>query len=258
VDAVFKGNVTSGQGSSTQPSEFAFVVSNQSTTAAVVTISRYYGSTLQNLPTVNVPASTDPTTHGLATIRVPWQSIGTTSDNNTVSGKARYGYRLQSTRPLTVYQFNPIGASVVDPASSCSFDFDCQTLTNPGGTCTSNGKCNIFAYSNDASLLLPAHILGTSYVAMSADHIVDRSSSPSSAAAPTPFANAVITIVATQDNTMVTVRPAARTVPSRAATSPARLSDQTSRSRCSAAARARSLALATRRATTSRSRCSHS
>ena len=51
-----------------------------------------------------VPGSGDPSTHGVAVIRAPWQSISPASNQVGLSnsGKARYGYRLQSTKPLTV------------------------------------------------------------------------------------------------------------------------------------------------------------
>src|SRR5581483_2451433 len=92
---------------------------------------------------------------------------------------------------------------------SCTIDQECAS--DGSQTCRA-GRCNTYAFSNDASLLLPAHILGTSYVAMASDHIVDRSAGPTSAAQATPFTNASITIVGTQDNTMVTVKSTAKTL----------------------------------------------
>ncbi|MBK7865172.1 MAG: IgGFc-binding protein [Archangiaceae bacterium] len=210
VDKVFKGGVTTGQGALNAPSEFAFVVANRSVNVANVTVSRYFGGALQNLPVVAVPGRNDPATKGVAIIRVPWQSIAKNADTNSMTGLARYGYRLQSTKPLTVYQFNPLGASMVDQTRTCTTATQC-TGASPNPTCV-GGKCNFFSYSNDASLLLPAHILGTSYVTMSADHIVLRPSGPNSTANAAPWGNGFITIVGTQDNTMVTVKASAKTV----------------------------------------------
>jgi hypothetical protein len=212
VDPLFKGGVLTGQGAAGQTSEFAFVVANRSISPATVTITRYYNGTFETLPTVNVPGRNDAATKGVAVIRVPWQSIS--PDSNQVgisnSGKARYGYRLQSTKPLTVYQFNPLGAYI--DSGSCNNANQCNATTQPDPNVQCNNRvCRYFAYSNDASLLLPAHILGTSYVTMTPDHAVYRPSGVTSNATQPPISNGAITIVATQDNTTVTIKASAKT-----------------------------------------------
>ncbi len=118
-------------------SQFAFVVANRSVSPATVTITRWFGGAVQTVKTVPVPGSGDAATKGVMTIFVPWQSIGAVTDTNAVSGQARYGYRLQSTKPLTVYQFNPLNAYVQQ--GTCNSDFECNASTSdPGcaeGTC---------------------------------------------------------------------------------------------------------------------------
>lgn len=206
VDRYFKGNTAAGQG--TTDSDFAFVVSNRSSQPTVVTVRRFFNGAVSTVKTVTIPGKDDPTTKGLQTINVPWQSIGPASDPLSVSGVARYGYRLTSTRPVTVYQFNPLPA--VKYGGSCGSDLNC-TAAPSGGTCkvppTGGGKvCHYFSYSNDASLLLPAHILGTTYVAMTAEQIRAGDTGQG-----TNFTNSHLTIVGTQDATTVTVKSSAVT-----------------------------------------------
>lgn len=229
MDSLFKGRTTSGQG--TADSDFVFVVTNQSVLPAVVDVWRYVGTAPVRVKQVTVPGRTDPTTKGLLKIPVPWQSItpALQTTGNAYTGRARYGYRLTSTRPVTVYQFNPIDAVKItsrtctapsgsqDCACNEYSDFDSLTCAfnggATGGTCTqtANGKrCGYGTFSNDASLLLPAHILGLSYVAVTPGHahIIDMSQPASSRNLPR---SSQMTIVATQDNTQVTVRSAAVT-----------------------------------------------
>lgn len=174
----FKNGVSSGQGAVDKPSEFAFVVANRSLSPSQVVVSRVFNNASQTVATVTVPPRTDAATKGLAVIRVPWQSIGAASSAFSVSGVARYGYRLVASRPVSVYQFNPLSSVI-------------------------NGT---FSYSNDASLLLPAHILGTSYVAITPEHIVRRAGSATGAPNTTDGFNSHLTIVAPEDGTVVTVR----------------------------------------------------
>lgn len=205
---VFKGGVTTGQGIVNNLSEFAYVVSNRSALPTTVTVTRYYSGALQVVATVVVPGRTDATTKGVAVIKVPWQSIGNDSNYYSVSGLARYGYRIKSTRPVTVYQFNPLAA--VGGGSACTSVTQCTLQpTNSGQQCV-GGKCQYFAYSNDASLLLPAHILGLSYVGMAPEHIMFReTSTPTS----TSIAfNGQLVVVGTQDGTTVTIKSNAATL----------------------------------------------
>ncbi|HEV8320044.1 MAG TPA: IgGFc-binding protein [Myxococcota bacterium] len=87
-------------------------------------------------------------------------------------GTTPAAYRIEATAPITAYQFNPLNNTEQ-------------------------------AFSNDASLLLPVHVLDTSYLAVTTDGI-----------GPQPFAmigpeTAFVTVVATEDNTNVTITPTA-------------------------------------------------
>ncbi|MEW6433209.1 MAG: IgGFc-binding protein [Myxococcota bacterium] len=227
MDALFKGNTLSGQGSA--DSDFVFVVTNQSTLPATVEIWRYQGAAPARIKQVTVPARTDPATRGLLKIAVPWQSITPASaeTGTVVTGRARYGYRITSNRPITVYQFNPVDA-VKTTNKSCTgsvgaADCGCNeyadyasigcgllglSCCNPGlCTQTSAGKrCAYGTFSNDASLLLPAHILGTAYVAVTPghSHITDPPDQ-------IPRSSQVV-IIATQPATQVTVKASAVTL----------------------------------------------
>lgn len=221
MDRLFKGNTSSGQG--TADSDFVFVVTNQSALPATVEVWRYQGGAPTRIKQVTVPGRNDSATRGLMKIPVPWQSLAAASADvgTAVTGRARYAYRLTSTRPVTVYQFNPIDAVKITSKSctasagtqdcSCNeySDFDSLSCFLYGGatagvcTQTSNGKrCGYGTYSNDASLLLPSHILDLSYVAVTPGHIAVGSSPGSSQ----------VVIVSPQDNTQVTVKSSAVTL----------------------------------------------
>ena len=229
VDALFKGGTLSGQGNT--DSDFVFVVTNQSTQAATVEVWRYVGSAPVRVKTVNVPGRNDPATKGLVKIPVPWQSISpqNASVGNAYTGRARYAWRLTSTRPVTVYQFNPIDALKVT-ARACtgtagSTDCGCNEYSeyactqmffgscvacNAPGRClqTPGGKrCSYGTFSNDASLLLPSHILGLSYVAVTPGHTHYNNPSNPPALRDIP-GSSQLTIVAPADNTTVTVKAA--------------------------------------------------
>ncbi len=233
VDPLFKGGVLSGQGALSAPSDFAFVVTNRSTGTAQVTVTRFFGGSVQTVATVMVPGRNDPGTKGLATINVPWQSIGTNVDpvGEGSSGQQRYAYRIQSTKPLTVYQFNPLAALKFTTRTctgtagqlDCNCDqgeggdaFNCIFLGDPTGIGVCNTppgggakRCMYNTFSNDASLLLPAHILGTSHVAVTNDQYVFATNSSGANVGGKLSSN--VTIVGTQDGTTVTVRSSAVT-----------------------------------------------
>lgn len=214
--AVFKGNVLTGQGAMNNDSEFAFVVTNRSTLSTTVTVSRFISNSIQVVKSVPVPGRLDPMTRGLAVIRVPWQSVGDHPasangyDSTSQSGLKRFGYRITSTRPITVYQFNPLAAFRDNGA--CTSVTSCENAVPESANPLCMGNvCRHFSYSNDASLLLPAHILGTSYVGLTPEHVMSRAGSNDANGAATVAFNGMLTIVGTQDNTRVTVRASART-----------------------------------------------
>jgi hypothetical protein len=113
---------------------FAVAVSNTTSSPATVTVTR--GA---NTVTTATIAAND-----VAVIKLPWVNALKTSPSSAVVAEG--AYRLRSTQPVTVYQFNPLEY-------------------------TSGAPCNGWdvsacSYTNDASLLLPATAwTGTYYVA---------------------------------------------------------------------------------------------
>lgn len=239
IDTLFKGGTASGQG--TADSDFVFVVTNQSTSPATVEVWRYVGSAPVRVKQVTVPGRTDPATKGLLKIPVPWQSLTPASaqTGTAVTGRARYAYRLTSTKPVTVYQFNPIDAvkvtaktCTVNPTGSnpgardcacneyadyvCDISIGGSCLScdlNTAGSCNANKRCSYGTYSNDASLLLPAHILGTTYVGLTPGHSHIRDPGGAANEREIPRSSQ-LTIVATRDNTSVRVKAAGVTLAS--------------------------------------------
>ena len=105
---------------------FAVAVSNTTTDAATVTITQGAST----VATQNVAAGS------VAVIQLPWNALRTASGTQRFDGMS---YRLRSTQPVTVYQFNPLEY-------------------------TSGGS---FTYTNDASLLLPATAWRQDYLVVS-------------------------------------------------------------------------------------------
>lgn len=119
---------------------FAVVVSNPQSAPATVTVTR--GGT-EITGRIIAPGTTE-------AISLPWveslQGTYNAERSNLVRGGA---YRLRSTLPVTVYQFNPLEFRIGrDCADESIFDLD--------------GQC--FSFSNDASLLLPTHVLTGNYL----------------------------------------------------------------------------------------------
>jgi hypothetical protein len=185
-DTIFTGNSAGGSAGTTD-SEYAFVVSNTSDTlTAHVTVSM---DSVSNRNATVAPGA-------VQAIRLPWRPI-------CGSGLAKFGAHLISDVPVTVYQFNPL-SSAKATSRSCSGDFDCDQ--NSGEACINN-RCNKFAFTADASLLLPTHLLGTSYVVVASDQISERDS----VFGETPLSG-MMSIVATQDGTTLQVHFAGSTV----------------------------------------------
>lgn len=208
VPTIFKGGL-SGAGLGTNDSEFAFVVANNSALPTDVTVRRWNGSAEVVVKTVTVPGRNDPTTKGVAQIKVPWHHAAPPTGTMSSTGRARTAYRLTTTRPVTVYQFNPLAAYA--RVGNCNNVNQCNLeASDRGQTCTS-GMCQYYSYSNDASLLLPAHILGTSYVGLTMEHLAFR---PTTSGTPENFANGSLVIVAKEAATNVTIRLSARTMAS--------------------------------------------
>lgn len=137
---------TSNNGLSRDDFAFAVVVSNPQTVAAEVTITRG-GSTVA---TRTVAAG------GTEAITLPWVDGLNVPRGDEASALVRGGaYRLRSTLPVTVYQFNPLEFRVTH---------DCVD-EDPASPDYGNGEC--FSYSNDASLLLPTHVMTGNYLVSS-------------------------------------------------------------------------------------------
>lgn len=228
VDAYFKGGTLSGQGALNAISDFAFVVANRSSSPATVEVWRSFGGQPQRVAQVTVDGRNG-ATKGLRVIKVPWQSIGPASAAIGISqsGLARYGYRVTSTKPISLYQFNPLEAAKSEggcTAAVGSRDCACNRYSefdafacllgdrSSAGTCTAGAAgarvCTYNTFSNDASLLLPSHILTRNYVAITQEHSIFA---VNATAAPGGDGNGHLTIVATQDATQVTVRSSAVT-----------------------------------------------
>jgi hypothetical protein len=133
-------------------------------------------------------------------VYLPWQEICGT-------GTANFGYHLTSDVPVTVYQFNPLDSAL--PATrasgsgtSCTSDGQCQIGDSCATSGPTAGQCTRYSFSNDASLLLPTHLLGNDYVVIAAD---EESVSSLSGGTLLPGA---MSVVATQDNTSVTIHVA--------------------------------------------------
>ena len=115
-------------------SHFAVAVANPNDTPADVMVTRPGGGMGMN---AQVPPG------GLSTIKLPWvDELRTAKQSALVAGGA---YRLDSSLPVTVYQFNPLEFQV----EPCGMAMSCPT------------------YTNDASLLLPQHTLTGHYIAVS-------------------------------------------------------------------------------------------
>lgn len=193
-----------------QPSEFAFVVGNTSTLTANVSV--------QTPGRAAISAQVAP--NSTQVVKLPWRKLCGT-------GLAGFGYHLTSDVPVTVYQFNPLASAL--PAfrytrgtksssdRSCTTDTDCRDsdcdsifpigcdFDSTSNKCV-NRVCQTYSFSNDASLLLPSHLLGTSYVVVGQDHETVRQAGTDS---PLP---AFMSIVATQNDTRLQIRFAGATM----------------------------------------------
>lgn len=124
--------------------QYAIVVSNPHDSDAYIVVTRG-ASTVAN-QAVNA--------HSVATIQLPYiTELRNTADDegNPHSTLVRNGaYHLTSTLPVSVYQFNPL---------EYSLDGDCANIDDDQNPF--DGKC--YSYTNDASLLLPSHVLTGNY-----------------------------------------------------------------------------------------------
>ena len=141
---------------------FAVAVANTTNNAATVTVTRGPNMVSQ----VNVAANS------VQIINLPWVNALLTGGNNTGNSKivADGAYRLRSTEPVTVYQYNPLQY-------------------------TANGQ---FSYTNDASLLLPYNTWRDEVRVVAWNHFSTA-----------PNWSAFYAVVAAEDGTQVTLGPSA-------------------------------------------------
>ena len=166
-------------------SEYALVVGNTSNSlTAHVTVSALNGGG-------TYAQTVGPNSVG--TVKLPWNEICGT-------GKAHAGYHLTSDVPVTVYQFNPLNSAIAT-SHSCSSNSSCAIYeTSVDHFFCKNGKCNHGAFTDDASLLLPTHLLGTSYVVVAQDHESEQDDFGDSLPYPGEFS-----VVSTHDDTAVQI-----------------------------------------------------
>jgi hypothetical protein len=117
---------------------FAVVVSNPQSAPATVTVTRGGAEVTSRIV---APGTTE-------AISLPWVTGLQPAAGAEASSLVRGGaYRLRSTLPVTVYQFNPLEFRI---ARDCVDEVD------------ADGQC--FSFTNDASLLLPTHVLTGNYL----------------------------------------------------------------------------------------------
>jgi len=169
--------------------DYAVAVSNPQTSDVTVTV---VGGALTAPLVVKVPAGK------VQAITLPWVTAlkGPTFDQNTAvsdPGASRIvaggAYHLTTSLPVSVYQF-----------SALEYEIDAGTTDPDGGTCPGAGDggagSHCYSYSNDASLLLPTNVATGDYGILAW---------PSFAATP-----GFLAVVATVDDTSVTVNPSGR------------------------------------------------
>ena len=128
---------------------------------------------------------------GLAEIALPWvdgQSFGVTTNSIVTTNGA---YRLTSDRPVTVSQFNP---------------FEYNVSGGGGG----GGGSRVYSYTNDATLLLPQHVLtgdytGLAYVPLSITRVVETGGIPVTVSASNPDYIAIAGVVPGETHVQVQV-----------------------------------------------------
>lgn len=169
---------------------FGVVVHNDNDQPALVTVERGGNQVAQQ----DIPAG-EIHTFALAIdtgLKLTPPDVYTAADyqSKKVAGAA---YHLTSSLPVTVYQFNPLDFQV---NVACTF----QDPLNP-----QSAPC--YSHSNDASLLLPTHVLSTNYIVMARQSFgVDSQGGSAYNMIPGFFA-----VVGTENNTQVTVHYTANT-----------------------------------------------
>jgi hypothetical protein len=128
---------------------FAVAVANPTTSPGTVKISRG----------PQVVKQVDVAPGALEVVELPWVDelkgpYGGGGDGSQLASAVVAGgaYHVESTTPITLYQFSPLEFELKNPPADCPDNL---------GT----GQC--FSYTNDASLVLPTTAIGTEYYVMS-------------------------------------------------------------------------------------------
>ena len=158
---------------------FGLAIDNPGDREAEVIIEGDFGQRIDVVPSHTLQVFLLPFHEDLRTGSTP--DVGLTLQSGLYPQAA---IRVVTTQPVTVYQLNP-------------YDY----LLNVSGI-------DYYSYTNDASLLLPVAALGRYYTAISRATIFYDTINPPISQKHSP---GFVTIVATQDNTTVTVQPTAYT-----------------------------------------------
>ena len=155
--------------------KFAVVAANPTGTDAVVTVDR------KGVQVAQVPVQAG----ALEVIELPWVTELQTG-SVLAAGAA---YRLTSSVPITLYQFNPLEFRL------------------PQGTCDESQPLGCFSYTNDASLLLPKSALRGEHYVVSYPALHFGTEGPFG----TDWTNlpGLMSVTATEDGTTVTVHTSA-------------------------------------------------
>ena len=134
----------------------------------------------------------------LETVRLPWVlALKNGAEGAVATSVVRGGaFRLTSDVPVTVTQFNPL---------------DFQRTTNECATGASDDR-ECYSFTNDASLLLPTHVLTGSYLALSRPSML-LEVTPEAGGGGLTGNPGFTTVVATEDGTEVEVVAAAEVRP---------------------------------------------
>ncbi len=127
--------------------QFAIAVANPTTSPAHVKVSRG----------AQVASEVDVAPGALEVVQLPWVDelkgpYGVDGAQLTSALVAGGAYHVESTMPITLYQFSPLEFQLQNPPPDCP---------DPALV----GQC--FSYTNDASLVLPTTAVGTEYYVMS-------------------------------------------------------------------------------------------
>jgi hypothetical protein len=142
----------------------------------------------------------------LATLALPWVEPLKGGEDLTVDPGwdtvivADGAYRLESSQPVTVYQYSPLEYELnVGSGVACQTQMDCPV----NGEKCENNVCVKFdnSFTNDASLLLPSNVWGTSYRVSTRPGLTLGGNQ---AGVPGFYA-----VVASEDNTSVSLTPSA-------------------------------------------------